>query len=381
MNTAKYVIDLIKSPDEFEALHKEWDELWTLADGRHHESFAVCSLVWRHVAKPAGRSLCIITARREERIVAIWPLVRSRNRLWNVLRPLSSESADYTTVLTDPAYASPDLSQSIWQAARDLGKGDIVLLPYVDCKSELYRLAAEHPGIMLAKEHPYAVAKLSEVNCWEEFVIGLGKLSGKRPGQLRERLEREGKFEVCILGPHDREENARMVDWMLARKREWGERVDKKGSWLWEETFRNYLIELLNHCHPLACAKLMVLKLDGEILAVNMIGLGAKSMIGLIASFDKRFGTFAPGAVSTEAWVRWAIEQRLDFDLGIGAETFKPYWSRGNTAMVCSLQLAQTNWGRVAFAISGAQRMLKKASANIWRSNVRSEKSLGKEQA
>lgn len=351
-------LEIIKTPEEFDALHDQWNALWTLADGRHHESFSACRLSWEHVAKPLGRTLRIIAVRDEARLIAVWPLVRSRNRLWNVLRPLSPESADYTTVLCDPDHASPALMDSIWQAARVQCAADIILLPYLDCKSELYRLVSEQARVMVAKEHPYAVARLSLEKDWNSFIAGLGKLANKKPGALYQRLEREGKVELRTLGPEDREENARMVEWMLARKRDWAERVDKKGDWLYAQSYGEYLVALLNHRDEDACARLNVLTLNGEILAVNMIGLGKRSIMGMMGGFDRRFSKFAPGAVTTEAWAHWALERGFDFDLGIGAETFKAYWSKNNIEHVSSVQIAQTNWGRVAFAMASGQSAL-----------------------
>src|SRR3954463_15499618 len=99
MHKRLHVIDVINTHEGFHALREQWHELWVRAKGEHHESFMVCWLAWSRVAKPAGRSLRIVTVRRNRRLIAVWPLVRSRHRIWTVLQPLSSESADYTTVL------------------------------------------------------------------------------------------------------------------------------------------------------------------------------------------------------------------------------------------------------------------------------------------
>src|SRR5882762_1785836 len=77
-----------------------------------------------------------------------------------------------------------------------------------------------------------------------------------------------------------------------------------------------------------------------------------------MAGFDRQHAKLAPGAIATEAWVRWALEHKRDFDLGVGSESFKRYWSKGNISVASSIQIAQSAWGRVAFAIrDGASKL------------------------
>ncbi|WP_250536212.1 GNAT family N-acetyltransferase [Caballeronia sp. AZ10_KS36] len=366
-------IEIIKSPEVFKALEPEWQTLWRRANGRHHESFPVAWLSWECVAKPLGRALRLIAVRSEGRLIAVWPLVRSRNRLWTILRPLSPESADYTTLLADPDHASPALTEAVWRAAQAQCPSDIILLPYLDKDGDLYRLARAHEGMMVANEHPYAIARLSREKDWESFAAPLGTLSGKKPGALLRRLERQGKVEIRILGPGDADENARMVDWMLACKRNWAERVDKKGAWLYSPLFRNYLVSILNYpAGPDAepSARMMVLMLDGAPIAANMIGMGTDSILGAMGGFDRQHSKLAPGAITTEAWVRWALEHRLDFDLGVGSEAFKPYWSKGNLSVAVSIQIAQSPWGRVAFAMQDGMAKLAAIRAGMRRPNT-----------
>jgi CelD/BcsL family acetyltransferase involved in cellulose biosynthesis len=360
MNAPVEDIDIIKISEEFQALRSEWRELWVRAKGLHHESFDVCWIVWDCVAKRTGKSLRIVTARRNGKLIAVWPLVRSRNRLWTMLRPLGPDSADYTTILVDPEHSSDKLIESIWFAARKQCASDIILLPFLDCESHLYRLAMEHDGLVTHKEDPCAVARLSREVNWESFAASLGTLSGRKAGALRRRLERQGKVDVRVLGPEDGDNNVCMIDWMLASKRDWAERVDKKGQWLYSSIYRDYLIALANHKSEgeEACARILVLSMNDAPIAVCMVGMGKQSLLGIMNSFDRQHAKLAPGAIAMEAWVRWAIEHGNDFDLGVGSETFKPYWSKGNLSRVSSIEIAHSAWGRVAYAMrDGASRL------------------------
>jgi CelD/BcsL family acetyltransferase involved in cellulose biosynthesis len=354
-------IEVIKTPEGFRALQQEWHSLWNRAKGQHHESFVACWLSWECVAKPLGRSLRVIAARHEGRLVAVWPLVRSREHLWTVLRPLSPGSPDHTSVLSDPHYASYELIKAMWCFVRKRCPSDIMLLDYIDCESHLFRVAMSHPGVMEATESPYAVARLSLEVDWNSFASSLGTLSKKKPGALRRRLEQQGTVEIRILGPQDSDENTRMIDWMLVQKRDWADRMQKKGAWLSSREFRNYLVALVNHPSDRdadVIARVMVLTLNKTPIAANMVGLGKDSMLGIMAGFDRQHANYAPGAITTEAWVRWALEQQRDFDLGVGSETFKSYWSKGNIVLSSRIQIAQSPWGRVAFAIREGRRRI-----------------------
>jgi CelD/BcsL family acetyltransferase involved in cellulose biosynthesis len=367
MNTRMNEIDVVRTSEGFQALRTDWMALWDRAGGSHNESFTACWLAWDCMLRQTGRSLFIVTVRRAGRLVAVWPLVRMRNRLWTVLRPLSPESADYTTVLCDPDHVSFELMQSMWQAVCLRSSPDIITLPYVTSDSHLYKLASDHPGLIAATEAPYAVARLSLEADWARFAGSLGTLSGKKPGALRRRLERQGTVKVRILGPDDIDENARMIDWMLACKRDWAERVGKKGQWLYSTSYRDFLVALASHRDGHdedTCARVMVVELDDVPVAANMVGLGKASLTGTIAGFEPRYAKFGPGSIATEEWVRWALENRRDFDLGIGSESFKTYWSKGNTGVACSFQIAHSAWGRVAFAMRRAAGRLFPAQAD-----------------
>lgn len=347
-------IGVINTSEGFHALQEQWHELWVRAQGKHHESFIVCWLAWDRIAKPAGKSLRLITVRRDRRLIAVWPLVRSRHRLWTVLQPLGPDSADYTTVLVDPDHASAQLTKSIWLAAQKQCAADLIVLPYLDCASHLYRLAVEHDGLIRNTADSYAIARLSREANWESFAASLGTMSGWKPGALRRRIEKKGKVEATMLGPQDTEENARMIDWMLASKRGWAERANKKGTWLYSRAYRDFLVALANQPgegDEDACARILVLKMNDAPIAVSLVGMGKGSMLGVMNSFDPRHAKLMPGAISVEAWVKWALERKRDFDLGVGDERFKPYWSKGNVATVSSLEIAHSAWGRVVHAM------------------------------
>lgn len=358
MNAVTLQLKVIASPVEFYALRSEWDDLWSRANGHHHESFTVCWLSWLRVAEPQARKLRIILLRENGRLVAVWPLVSYRKLLWTVLRPLSPEGADYTSILVEDGPSTSVFIDQVWRAAHRRYGADIILLPYVSVKSDLYRLASQHRRVMVAKQHSSAVAKLSSETDWVTYSNSLGALFKKKPGALKRHLEKLGKVEIRVLGPDDADENARVIDWMLACKREWADRVDKKGEWLYSKEYRNFLVDVLNQRHGEVIARLLVVCLDGVVIAATVLGLGKSCISGVIGSFDPKHGKFHPGSLAMESCVKWVFEQGFDLDLGIGPESFKGYWSRNNFTAVWSMQIANTRWGRLAFAADSLRQTL-----------------------
>ncbi len=349
-------LDIITDPDAFLALRDAWNTLWSKADGRHHEAFDVCWLCWTQVAKPHGRRLHCIVYRENGELVLVWPLVSRRQFFWTVLEPLTPGTAEYTSIL-----AAADASGAIdaaWRAATRYSHADIFNVPYVGKNAPFYDLASRHAGLVAATQNVSAMALLRKEPDWTAYCRTLGTLSKKKPGARERRFEKEGTLEIRALEAKDTHAHAQWVDWMLARKREWAERVEKQGAWLYSQDYRDFLINLVDGTHTQPMGILFVMTLDGTPVAASLIGLGHTCVNGLIAGFDPKFSRFAPGSIMMERCIKWAWENRMDVDFGIGTEDFKAYWSRGNVLQNTSFQIATTRWGKMALYAKGLAKKL-----------------------
>jgi CelD/BcsL family acetyltransferase involved in cellulose biosynthesis len=352
-------IDIVSDPVEFRALKPEWNELWSRAEGRYHQAFAACWLCWTKVAQPRGRKLCCITVRQQGRLVMVWPLVVYRKLCWTVVRPLASESTDYTNILVQDGPTARKAIERAWCAVQKRCGADIILLPFLNADSKLFELASRKRGVVTKTVHPVAVAMLRSETDWSSFSSSLGTLFKNKPGALERRLSRKGDVRVRFLGPEDGEENARLVDWMFHCKRQWADRVDKKGAWLYSMEYRNFLVALLNQTDGEVIARLVVVSLDGAPLAVNILGLGKTCVDDLIGGFDPAYSRQSPGAIATEHCVKWALEHQLDLDCGAGSEKYKGYWSRNHILTMWSMQIANTRWGLLAFQGENLRRLFR----------------------
>jgi CelD/BcsL family acetyltransferase involved in cellulose biosynthesis len=348
MRNADSRVEIITDTQRFRALGKEWEELWSRANGQYHESFAVCWQSWVDIAQPRGSKLRCIVGRADGRLVMVWPLAVSRHAAWRVLRLLGPEAADYTSMLIEPGADTAGLARSAWEAACRHCGADAIRMPYFNEQSDLYRFALNARHRRFGERRSASIARLSAETDWPSFSSALGTLSGKKPGALERRLAKQGTLKARLLTPADAEENATLVDWTLSRKREWASRVDKQGAWLYSSSYRNFLVSLLNRQTDEPAARLYLITLNDAPLATTIVGIGNSSIKGLITGFDERYAKYSPGQLVVEHMVKWAFDHHLDFDFGVGSESFKAYWSRSNTIPVASAQVAITAWGRIA---------------------------------
>jgi len=340
-------LDIITDPDAFLALRDEWNALWSKADGRHHQAFDICWLCWTQVAKQRGRRLHCIVYRENGELVLVWPLVSHRRFACTVLEPLTPGTAEHTTILT--ANGSSAALDAAWRAATQHCRADIFSIPYVAKAAGLYDLASRHAGLVAARQDVSATALLRKEPDWTAYCNTLGTLSKKKPGARERRFEKEGVLEIRTLDAKDTYAHAQWVDWMLARKREWAERAEKDGPWLYSQGYRDFLVKLVDGTHTQPMGIVFVMTLDGMPAAAYIMGIGRTCVNGLIGGYDSKFSRFAPGSIMMERCVKWAWENRMDLDFGIGTEDFKAYWSRGNVLPNTSFQIATTQWGKIAF--------------------------------
>jgi CelD/BcsL family acetyltransferase involved in cellulose biosynthesis len=184
----------------------------------------------------------------------------------------------------------------------------------------------------------------------------------KKPGQLEQRLGKLGQVSVHMLDRTDADGIARCVRGMLSWKRQWSERVGKKGEWLFSQHYEQFLIATLTygaeHPNSRPLAHVNVVSLNGVLIAAVMISHGNPIANAIIGGFNPTFGKYGPGSIAVQHCVQWAFEHRYDIDFGVGSERFKAYWSRGNRTNAWSFKIARTNWGRISYRVVDAARRL-----------------------
>jgi CelD/BcsL family acetyltransferase involved in cellulose biosynthesis len=275
----------------------------------------------------------------------VWPLLTYRRALWRYLLPLGSDAADYTGPLVEDRSDTAMLVERAWKAARTQCKADLIRLPYMDEGSAIHRLAQREKHILNAQRDSCWIANLREYRDWAIYTKSVGALFNKKPGQLKRRLAKEGKLEVYMMDPKDRKEIAEVIHWMLGIKREWAEKVNKKGEWLFSQHYENFLIATLTFGGDDAPSRIHVVKFNDVLIAACIMSHGNPLATGVISGFDLKYSQYKPGSIAWETAIKWAFEQGYDVDFCPGSEKYKDYWTRGNRSHTWSMHVANSTWG------------------------------------
>lgn len=349
MDHRSITLEIIRDEIAFAALKPEWELLWRKANGQYFQRHDVSLLAWLHVAKPRKYNLNCIVIRENSELCLLWPLVSHHRGFWTYLLPLGSDCADYTSPLIEARPDGAILVERAWKAARADCKADLIRLPYMKEGSDIHRLVRVDKRVVNEHRDLCWIANLREYKDWTSYTKSLGVLFNKKPGQLERRLAREGKLEVFMMDPKERNGIHEVVRWMMERKREWGISVNKQGAWLFSQNYENFLVATLTHGGDNAPARIHVVKFDGVLIAACIMSHGNPLATGVISGFDIKYSQFKPGSIAWETAIKWAFEQGYDVDFCPGSERYKDYWTRGNCSNLWSMQVANTIWGLLGY--------------------------------
>jgi CelD/BcsL family acetyltransferase involved in cellulose biosynthesis len=177
------------------------------------------------------------------------------------------------------------------------------------------------------------------------------------------RLNEQGEvtFEV-VRGMH-----TPLIDWLFAHKREWSERTNKRGEWV----FSRYYEEFLNTLFASDPRFLVfALRLDEIPIAVKLMAINTNSASLIIIAYDEKHKRFSPGNILDENMMRYVFENyrsadgsHLDITFGPGGERFKLHWSRGYVHPARSYRIVTS---RRAWAKTRLEQALNRTRKRMW---------------
>lgn len=337
-------LEVVKTPERFRQLKAVWDDLWARSlSGGVYQSFDNCLHMWEAIASQEGRSLFCLVAWQGQRALAIWPLTRFRQAAWRCIRPLEASGAEYTDLLLDPDLDAADWLSSALAFLKKQAGSDVLILPYVKIGTSLHEALDPMSGKALIDAECGVCADLRQEPDWDTYYATLSGTMRKKIRNLRRKLEKVGDVKLETIPAGD-PRCSQLIDWMLAQKRVWSEKMGKSGPWLASPHYRDFLIRLVSDPHAQPKSFLFTLTANDILLGVKLQSTG-KLCEALVAALNMDYEKLSPGYVLDEYCVRWAFDQKLDCDFGNGTERNKLFWSRHQTVPTATYTVPLSWWG------------------------------------
>jgi CelD/BcsL family acetyltransferase involved in cellulose biosynthesis len=318
----------VLGPADLPGLREDWDALADRCPGRYlSQSWRWAMAAWAAVAAPRDRKLHIVALRAADRLVAVWPLISFRTPRLQWVRPLSSESSEYTSPLVEPGQDAIERMARLLKAAARFG--DVLSLPHVRRDDAFTELLGRHRW--RAYEDDLASAPWvdrREYGQWSDYLatISTSRLAGLR--RKRRRLEERGVVSFRVEYPPLSEAD---IDRLFANKQQWMARHEISSAWLETLEYRAFLTALTAGADSRDGLTLFTLRLDGRAIAAQLNAVDGRRVEFLIGAFDEEWARYSPGSLLTEECLRWAFEHGFDYDFRIGAEPYKFGWTERKT--------------------------------------------------
>lgn len=342
-----FSVRLLARLDQIEGVRPQWDRLWGRSD---HASYgltsAACMAVFKHVLAAQGAKLLVVVGYEDGELVALWPLATRRRGLWRIVNQAGPLAAEYSNVLVEPGPQAAGRVAALWRAVERAGVADIAVVPFVR-SGPLGSVLAAHPHITSRETDTAPRVAWRGNESWDAYYASLD--GDYRRGQNRRRRQLNERGAVAFEVVTDPARAAEMIAWLLAEKRHWADRVDKRGAWVFSPAYQAFLTALITGNGDAAARFVVfVLTLDGAQVAAKFAMVGPRQLEFIISGFLGSLGRFSPGNVLNEHCLRFAHERGLAVEFGAGREETKKYWSRGTSDVTTNYRVALTRWGEMA---------------------------------
>ncbi|MDR5781450.1 GNAT family N-acetyltransferase [Caballeronia sp. LZ065] len=342
-------IEACRDLETFRLLRDEWTDLLQRAQGRYFQSFEYChgSLMAEHAG--TTRTLHCVVARRESRLVAVWPLLTSGRRCWTFAEPLAPRNQSPTDILVAPEPDADAIVKAVWDHAARTSRADVFELWRIRKDSPLHACLKRHAMMRREVDEATPFAALREERDWLAYCRSRPARERNAPEYLKRRMAKHGAIAIDVIEPTD----ARLpvlIEWFVAQKRKWAEEKAADSQWTFSAASLRFWQALLTADagkHP--AFRLFVLTLDGHAIAANILAIDSDTVSLVANTYDLAHRKLSPGTVLVDECVRWAFERQLDFDFGPGEQRYKTSWTAGASYASASFVVLATRWGRAGY--------------------------------
>lgn len=326
-------VDILRTLADVEAIEAEWRAL----EAATPETTGFQSFDWCHAwmrADASGRDRWRIVAVRDgARLVALWPLERSRMLGARVLRWLGEPWTQYGDVLVADDRSRLEHLATGWREIASWTDIDLVKLGRVRVDSALSALPGLSGRTIVHREGaPFIDLPRRQAGPTKAMRARCRKLEAMGPV----------RFDI-VTGPAERRD---CVAQAVAFKTAWLHSRGLASSGL-SHAGLDALMASLADSGSLVIGRLRV----GEEVAALELGFRAnRTFRSLLGSHDERFAQGSPGHQLIGHMVEWCRAERLAaYDLMVPADAYKRQWA--NDEMVVHDHLVSVRWrGRIARA-------------------------------
>jgi CelD/BcsL family acetyltransferase involved in cellulose biosynthesis len=363
-------VEVESDPAGFARLRDEWRDLLAVA-GAYSVALTpgYVEAAWATIENEAGVRLALMTVRRGDRLVGLWPLhVRRQSGLAVANHIGAGDSGEYSA----PLIATDDDPAAIAAAmlAQALGLADLLSVYALAADSPLAVAIRASPKFKYSNDLPSPVVTLEGFDGLEAW---LATKSGSFRQELRagrKKLSAQGQFEfVRMSGPSD---GQALVDWLFDMKRAWAANRRIVNSNILKEPAERLFGGLLTR-EPITKpaegdVRGYALRLDGRIISgcINFHSPGRLEFV--MTAFDPELRKFAPGHLMVEECVRLAHQDGAVFDFRLTQDSYKLRWANRFDVYQTHI-LACTPRGAPRVVRLEANRVVRRL--RIWASGVR----------
>ena len=313
-------IDIVTSADALSDVGPEWDALFECAGRADHvfqtHGFAA---LWtrtylahhghgafhRHDACPCR--LAVVTARRNGRLVLVWPMIQQTQMGLKVLTWLGEPVAQYGDVVADPSEPLLPMLRRTWDRARAVLAPDVVRLRKVRCDATIAPFLAEALTSTSEPVEAPCITLAAGGSAFEDRQSGKAKKNRRR---LMRRLEEQGPVEFRA---HSEPEAANIaVTVGLAIKRDWLLRRGLMSPALSDAKLDKLLAAAVTTDAAPTGARVFSLELDSRTVAVAVGFVCRRRLMLHLITQTQDVERFGAGVLHLEAILRHAEAEGLE---------------------------------------------------------------------
>lgn len=346
----EYHVSLLRSPNEFAALSRDWSGLYEVAPARFPFSSYDWAQAWRsHLCPPS--ELFVLAVRSGTRLTGILPLRMEKKGGFRVLRFLTDGRADYLGPLLAPGHdeAAQVLLESLCQYSAEW---DLAILRNWN-ESAFGLSTLTIPAHVVSLDTEVSLAPyLSFAGSWNELVS-----SG--PSGLRRAKRRLSKFERAG-GSIERHTGTGLVscahDLQYVESRSWkaGTRAARF------QTAQEYeMLEALLDSDSLQQEiDVWIARLEGLPVAYLLNFTRSDRTCYYQGAYDQNFAAYSPGTIlHYRAIERTWHQGGREYDFMMGDEAWKTQWTNGVHILRHLVLFPKTLKGFLAYLTLAAPRI------------------------